>query len=174
MLRCRLCGSYGRHEFHEGSDSALDPTVRIGCPECEEYALHDVLEGVDGYLESYELECDQCGYETLWFRPLPTSGMTGVECPECPREPSDELRTISGVGANKAEALIDAGYQTIDDVAEASQDELAEIEGIGKALAARIRADLTTESNHRWHLPKLSVKRERWAIEATDAASSSG
>jgi large subunit ribosomal protein L32e len=46
------------------------------------------------------------------------------------------------VGAAKAEVLREAGFETVADVREASQDELAAIEGIGRALAARIKADV--------------------------------
>ncbi|MFP8888665.1 50S ribosomal protein L32e [Natrialbaceae archaeon A-CW2] len=53
-----------------------------------------------------------------------------------------ELEDISGVGASKADALREAGFETIDDVKAASQDDLAEAEGIGNALAARIKADV--------------------------------
>jgi len=53
-----------------------------------------------------------------------------------------ELEDISGVGASKADALRDAGYESVAEVRSASQDELADVEGIGTALAARIKADL--------------------------------
>ncbi|GGM55669.1 large subunit ribosomal protein L32e [Halarchaeum rubridurum] len=53
-----------------------------------------------------------------------------------------ELEDISGVGASKAEALRDAGYETVEDVKAASQDDLAEVDGVGNALAARIKADV--------------------------------
>ncbi|WP_435349744.1 50S ribosomal protein L32e [Haloarchaeobius sp. HRN-SO-5] len=53
-----------------------------------------------------------------------------------------ELDDISGVGESKAEALRAAGYETVDDVKAASQSDLAEVEGIGNALAARIKADV--------------------------------
>jgi large subunit ribosomal protein L32e len=53
-----------------------------------------------------------------------------------------ELEDISGVGPSKAEALREAGYESIEDVKAASQSELAEVEGIGNALAARIKADV--------------------------------
>jgi large subunit ribosomal protein L32e len=52
------------------------------------------------------------------------------------------LEDISGVGPSKAEALREAGYETIEDVKAASQSELADVEGIGNALAARIKADV--------------------------------
>ncbi|MHC3437985.1 50S ribosomal protein L32e [Natrialbaceae archaeon A-gly3] len=53
-----------------------------------------------------------------------------------------ELEDISGVGASKAEALREAGFESIEDVKEADQDDLAEADGIGNALAARIKADV--------------------------------
>jgi large subunit ribosomal protein L32e len=56
-------------------------------------------------------------------------------------DPAD-LTDISGVGESKAQALREAGYGTVADVRGASQDDLSEIEGIGMALAARIKADV--------------------------------
>ena len=53
-----------------------------------------------------------------------------------------ELEAISGVGPSKADALREAGYESIEDVKAASQSELANVEGIGNALAARIKADV--------------------------------
>jgi len=55
---------------------------------------------------------------------------------------ADELEEISGVGESKAEALREAGYESVEDVQAASQAELAEVEGVGNALAARIKADV--------------------------------
>ena len=55
---------------------------------------------------------------------------------------ADELEGISGVGESKADALREAGYESVEDVQAASQAELAEVEGIGNALAARIKADV--------------------------------
>jgi len=54
----------------------------------------------------------------------------------------DELQQISGVGRRKAEALYREGYRHIDKVRIASQSELSEIDEIGNALAARIKADV--------------------------------
>ena len=54
----------------------------------------------------------------------------------------ESIEDISGVGASKAENLQEAGYETVEDVQAADQDDLAEVEGIGKALAARIKADV--------------------------------
>ncbi|SEW24266.1 50S ribosomal protein L32e [Halobacterium jilantaiense] len=53
-----------------------------------------------------------------------------------------ELSDISGVGPSKAEALEEAGYESVEDVQAASQSDLAEVDGVGNALAARIKADV--------------------------------
>ena len=52
------------------------------------------------------------------------------------------LEDISGVGSAKADTLSEAGYESIDDVKAASQAELSEVDGVGNALAARIKADV--------------------------------
>jgi large subunit ribosomal protein L32e len=54
----------------------------------------------------------------------------------------EELEDISGVGASKAEALREAGFDSVEDIRGASQDDLSEVDGIGNALAARIKADV--------------------------------
>ncbi|WP_440005509.1 50S ribosomal protein L32e [Halomicrococcus sp. SG-WS-1] len=54
----------------------------------------------------------------------------------------EQIEDISGVGESKAEALDEAGYESVEDVKAASQDDLSEVEGIGNALAARIKADV--------------------------------
>ncbi|PSQ48152.1 50S ribosomal protein L32e [Halobacteriales archaeon SW_7_65_23] len=53
-----------------------------------------------------------------------------------------ELTDISGIGDAKAETLREAGYNSVDHVRGASQEELADVDGIGMALAARIKADV--------------------------------
>ncbi|MFC7046570.1 50S ribosomal protein L32e [Halobacteriaceae archaeon GCM10025711] len=57
-------------------------------------------------------------------------------------EEPQELEDISGVGPSKADSLREAGYDSIEDVKRASQSDLAEVDGIGNALAARIKADV--------------------------------
>ena len=52
------------------------------------------------------------------------------------------IEDIGGVGPSKADALREAGYESVEDLKAASQSELADIEGIGNALAARIKADV--------------------------------
>jgi large subunit ribosomal protein L32e len=59
-----------------------------------------------------------------------------------PEDEYEELTDISGVGESKAEALRAAGYETVEDVKGASQSELSDVEGIGNALAARIKASV--------------------------------
>jgi large subunit ribosomal protein L32e len=53
-----------------------------------------------------------------------------------------ELTDISGVGGAKADALREAGFETVDDIRAADQSALAEAKGVGNALAARIKADV--------------------------------
>ncbi|WP_436925106.1 50S ribosomal protein L32e [Halosimplex amylolyticum] len=55
-------------------------------------------------------------------------------------EEFETLEDISGVGPSRAEDLEEAGYDTVDDVRGASQEELADV--VGNALAARIKADV--------------------------------
>jgi len=52
------------------------------------------------------------------------------------------IEDIGGVGPSKADALREAGYESVEDLKAASQSELADIDGIGNALAARIKADV--------------------------------
>lgn len=54
----------------------------------------------------------------------------------------DELTDIDGVYETKAEALRDEGYEAIEDLRGATQDEIAETEGVGEALATRIKAEV--------------------------------
>jgi large subunit ribosomal protein L32e len=54
----------------------------------------------------------------------------------------ETIEDISGVGASKAESLREAGFESIEDIKAAEQDDLAEAEGVGNALAARIKADV--------------------------------
>ena len=52
----------------------------------------------------------------------------------------ESLEDISGVGPSKADALRAAGYESVEDIQAASQGELGEVDGVGNALAARIKA----------------------------------
>ena len=66
-----------------------------------------------------------------------------TEVDEDDEEPElTELTDISGIGDAKAETLREDGYTSIDHIRGASQEGLADVEGIGMALAARIKADV--------------------------------
>lgn len=54
----------------------------------------------------------------------------------------EELTDISGVGDSKAASLREEGFNTVDHIRGASQEELSNVDGIGMALAARIKADV--------------------------------
>ncbi|MFB6168784.1 MAG: 50S ribosomal protein L32e [Haloferacaceae archaeon] len=54
----------------------------------------------------------------------------------------ESLEDVAGVGPAKADALSAAGYEEVEDLKAASQAELAEVEGVGNALAARIKAEV--------------------------------
>ncbi len=53
-----------------------------------------------------------------------------------------ELTDVEGVSEAKAESLREAGYSSVDDLRAASREELMDVSGIGKALSARIKADI--------------------------------
>ena len=54
----------------------------------------------------------------------------------------DGLTDIGGVGEDTAGSLREAGYETVEDLREASQDDLAAVDGVGTALAARVKAEV--------------------------------
>jgi long-chain acyl-CoA synthetase len=56
-----------------------------------------------------------------------------------------DIEEISGVGPAKGETLRDAGFDSVEEVRAASLDELAEVEGIGEALAEQILEDVETD-----------------------------
>ncbi|MFT4922900.1 MAG: large subunit ribosomal protein L32e [Haloarculaceae archaeon] len=88
----------------------------------------DVSEDADAEIEDADAEADT---ETV-----------EAEDEEDEDEGPEELTDISGVGQSKADALSEAGIETVADVRAASQDELADVGSIGMALAARIKADV--------------------------------
>jgi len=51
-----------------------------------------------------------------------------------------DLEELCGLNQNKRCSLRDSGFETISEVAESTVDELAEIDGIGVALAYRVQA----------------------------------
>lgn len=55
---------------------------------------------------------------------------------------AEELTDVEGIGESKAEALREAGYTSVENLRNATQSQLSNIDGIGKALAARVKADV--------------------------------
>jgi len=51
-----------------------------------------------------------------------------------------EFTSIKGLGEAKAKALVEAGYNSIDELASASIEELTTVEGVGASLAEKIKA----------------------------------
>lgn len=54
----------------------------------------------------------------------------------------DDIEDIAGVGESKAEALREAGFESVGDIRATDTESLSAVEGIGNALAARIKADV--------------------------------
>jgi len=141
-----------------GVDSEVADALREAGYETAEHvaaASQDQLEGVDGVstalaarmkaetddietsddIESEVADLDTAETET------DEAEATVSEADEDAEEIT-ELTDISGVGESKAEALREAGYGTVDYVRGASQKDLSDVDGIGMALAARIKADV--------------------------------
>ena len=58
------------------------------------------------------------------------------------KSPAEVVLDISGITPARADSLRAAGFQNMDDIKNASQEELSSVEGISTALAARIKASL--------------------------------
>ncbi|EMA53142.1 MULTISPECIES: 50S ribosomal protein L32e [Halococcus] len=65
-----------------------------------------------------------------------------IDVDESDEETPEELTEVSGVGEEKADALREADFESVADLERAEQSDLADVEGIGNALAARIKADV--------------------------------
>ena len=61
---------------------------------------------------------------------------------EVPSTQKNDILDISGITPARADSLRAAGFQNMDDIKNASQEELSSVEGISTALAARIKASL--------------------------------
>jgi large subunit ribosomal protein L32e len=84
---------------------------------------------------------------------------------------SDEnegIEDVAGVGDATAEALREAGFETVEDLREADDDELTAVEGVGNALAARIEADVGAVAVD--EEPEAEVTDETDEAEAADTA----
>lgn len=63
------------------------------------------------------------------------------EAPE-PATLEGDLVDLAGVGPAKADALREAGFETLDDVRKASEEDLTEVSGVGPALAEKIKGSV--------------------------------
>ena len=71
-----------------------------------------------------------------------TEDVSGADATGASDAAHTELTDISGVGPTKAEALREAGFETVADVRAASQADLTAASGVGPSLAARIKSDV--------------------------------
>lgn len=83
-------------------------------------------------------------------------------------EGPSELVDISGVGDAKAEALREAGFETVADVRAADQSDLAAVDGVGNALAARIKADVGDLEVAEETTAEVEVEEEETDVEADE------
>jgi large subunit ribosomal protein L32e len=142
-----------------GVDSGVAETLREAGFETVEHvaaAEQDQLQAVDGVstalaarmkAETDDVEAsDEIRSEVAALASAETDDSATVSEADEDADDEDEeltdLTDISGVNDEKAEALREAGYGTVDYVRGASQQDLANVEGIGMALAARIKADV--------------------------------
>lgn len=58
-----------------------------------------------------------------------------------------EFTNIKGLGEAKAKALADAGFKSVDELANASIEDLTAVEGVGAALAEKIKAGASEVSS---------------------------
>ncbi|MDQ2053201.1 helix-hairpin-helix domain-containing protein [Halobellus sp. H-GB7] len=54
----------------------------------------------------------------------------------------DVLQTISGVGRRRAQALINAGYESVGSLREAPVEEIAAVESVSESVAVQIKTDI--------------------------------
>lgn len=59
----------------------------------------------------------------------------------------DDFDAIDGVGAATEESLYDAGYTTYSDVAQSSDDELLDIDGVGETALEALRDHIGSNDN---------------------------
>ena len=112
----------------EGVGNALAARIKADVDDVE----------IDGEGEPETEETDATDAEDT--EPEPEAADDGDETAETAEEM--DLTDISGVGDAKADALREAGYESVADLVSASQSDLAAVEGVGNALAARIKADV--------------------------------
>ena len=72
-----------------------------------------------------------------------------VDRDQTPSEPAPGLTNIDGIGSKLADRLGAAGYETVEDLADATREELLAIDRLGVARADRIMADVTAREQQR-------------------------
>jgi len=75
------------------------------------------------------------------FVPLELSDEHGGK-DEAPDGVLNELTSVPRISAHKAHMLYDAGIRSIDDLRDATQEELADIKGLNRALAAAVKSEV--------------------------------
>lgn len=140
LFRCRYCGlTHPEHPLtpeHDGFGA-----WEVVCPGCRVEAPHDILTRVSATLRRMDARCEECDYTTMLWS-LDDDGKL-PPCPEC-HSPTKvaQLRKLPGVTRSKAQTLIAAGLDTIEELQYATQEMIADVDGIGVALAARIMASV--------------------------------
>lgn len=79
-----------------------------------------------------------------------------------------EFTNIKGLGEAKAKALVDAGFDSVDKLANASIEDLTDVDGIGEALATKIKAGVLELSSETVKVSEESTE-EPTAPKATKA-----
>ncbi|MFB6311348.1 MAG: 50S ribosomal protein L32e [Salinirussus sp.] len=98
--------------------------------------------GVEADANEEAIESSVSGGET---DPDPDTGdARDVETVEADasEEEKRELTDIAGIGEATAQNLREAGFETVEHLRVATEEQLADVDGIGAALAARIKADV--------------------------------
>ncbi len=70
-----------------------------------------------------------------------------------------EFTNIKGLGEAKARALADAGFKSVDELANASIEDLTAVEGVGEALANKIKAGVLELSSETVEEPEESAEK---------------
>ncbi|MBW6469903.1 MAG: 50S ribosomal protein L32e [Methanosarcinaceae archaeon] len=79
-----------------------------------------------------------------------------------------EFTNIKGLGEAKARALAEAGFKSIDELAKASIEDLTAVEGIGEALANKIKAGALELSSEIVEIYDAVVSKATEAVEVSE------
>jgi len=134
---CYECGEDLTEKGTEHTETKENGEV----PESGEKAEDETEAEVEEETETEEEEAEEEAEEAQGNGEVPENEAEEEVKEEEARGSSIDITNIEAVGETKAEALRDAGYETIDDLREATQEEIAEVENIGEALSARIKSN---------------------------------